>query len=183
MNSPELKIVFTGPMGAGKTTAINQISDEPCVSTEVANNDLQQCQKDTTTTGLDYGYVNLPDGNGVRLYGTPGQERFRFMWPIIATNAAGIVLLLNGDHPELEDHLALYLDAFTTNPPLPLVIGVGRLPDNDFHVIDALHQQLANRNQPLPVIPIDVRNRDDVLLLIDTLLGQIEASNLEFAHG
>lgn len=152
MDSTELKIVFTGPMGAGKTTAINQISDEPCVSTEVANNDFQQCEKDTTTTGLDYGYVRLPDGNGVRLYGTPGQERFRFMWSIIANNAAGIILLLNGDHPELEHHLALYLDAFATT-------------------------------QPLPVIPIDVRDREDVLLLVDTLLAQIEASNLEFAHG
>jgi signal recognition particle receptor subunit beta len=136
MISNEFKILFTGPMGAGKTTAITQLSDQECVSTDVINTDLEQCNKEMTTAGLDYGYISLPDGSGVRLYGTPGQERFQFMWPILATNAAGVILLLNGEHPDLEEHLELYTNAFSNNGETPLVIGIGRISSDDFTRID-----------------------------------------------
>lgn len=179
MTSDEFKILFTGPMGAGKTTAIGQLSDDDCVSTDVVNTDLEQCDKEMTTAGLDYGYISLPDGSGVRLYGTPGQERFRFMWPILANNAAGVILLLNGEHPALETHLDLYADAFANNGDTPLVVGIGRISSDDFARIDRVTEKLAARQLFVPVISVDVRERDDVLLLVETLLCQIEASHME----
>ncbi|HVJ62348.1 MAG TPA: hypothetical protein VM555_06505, partial [Tahibacter sp.] len=84
----EFKIVFTGPMGVGKTTAIAAISDEAPVSTDVFNTDREAFDKALTTAGLDYGHIALDDGTAVRLYGTPGQARFRFMWDILGLNAA-----------------------------------------------------------------------------------------------
>src|SRR5262245_30126910 len=81
--SDELKIVFAGPMGAGKTTAICAISDVPPVSTEVRNTDQRVCAKEATTVALDFGQLRLEDGTVVMLYGTPGQERFSFMWDIL----------------------------------------------------------------------------------------------------
>ena len=168
MISNEFKILFTGPMGAGKTTAITQLSDQECVSTDVINTDLEQCNKEMTTAGLDYGYISLPDGSGVRLYGTPGQERFQFMWPILATNAAGVILLLNGEHPDLEEHLELYTNAFSNNGETPLVIG-----------IDRVTEKLAAKHLFVPVISVDVRECEDVLLLVETLLCQIEANEME----
>ena len=77
MDHQELKIVFTGPMGAGKTTAIRAISDAPPVSTEVANTDQAACAKEMTTVAMDYGQLLLDDGTSVRLYGTPGQDNPR----------------------------------------------------------------------------------------------------------
>ena len=71
-DAQELKIVFTGPMGAGKTTAIAAISDTPPVLTDVVNNDHAAFDKDTTTVALDYGQIMLDNGVAVRLYGTPG---------------------------------------------------------------------------------------------------------------
>ena len=69
MSTGELKIVITGPMGAGKTTAIRAISDSPPVSTEVGNHDKQTSAKDSTTVALDYGEVALemtsPSSQGV----------------------------------------------------------------------------------------------------------------------
>jgi len=89
MNSTdEFKIVFTGPMGAGKTTAIATISDEAPVSTDVDNTDRSNVDKDSTTAGLDYGTIRIEGGQCVRLYGTPGQLRYRFMWDILGANAA-----------------------------------------------------------------------------------------------
>lgn len=178
MNVEEFKILFTGPMGAGKTTAITALSDQECVSTDVVNTDHEQCDKDFTTAALDYGYIDLPDGNGVRLYGTPGQERFRFMWPILAQNAAGVIMLLNGEHDELIDHLDMFADAFYDDGAMPMVIGVGRLSDEDFEKMDALSSKLQEKNVASPIFSVDVRKKDDVLLLVEALLCQIEVNDM-----
>ena len=72
------KIIFSGTVGAGKSTAIAALSDIPPVSTEAMASDETAKLKRTTTVAMDYGVLNLPDGEKVMLYGTPGQERFDF---------------------------------------------------------------------------------------------------------
>ncbi|EKF74968.1 small GTP-binding protein [Alcanivorax hongdengensis A-11-3] len=175
--SNEFKILFTGPMGAGKTTAISAISDQAAVSTDVINTDLDQCEKELTTAALDYGQIALPDGSCVRLYGTPGQERFRFMWPILMKNAAGVIVLLNGEHQELEQHLEHFVQAFGEGRTLPMVVGVGRLPEDDHSRLERLAMKLEQRGIALPIFDADVRKHDDVLLLVDALLCLIEAND------
>ena len=69
-------ILFAGPMGAGKTTAIRTLSDIEVVSTEAANSERNVVDKPTTTVALDYGEITLGDEEKIRLYGVPGQERF-----------------------------------------------------------------------------------------------------------
>ncbi|WP_245391541.1 GTP-binding protein [Thioflexithrix psekupsensis] len=76
----EIKIVFTGSMGAGKTTAIAAISEIPVINTDVRATDPTTLQrKATTTVAMDYGELTLEDGQKLRLYGTPGQLRFEYM--------------------------------------------------------------------------------------------------------
>ena len=75
----EYKIIITGTMGAGKTTAIAAISDVAPITTEAVNSDRSSSNKASTTVALDYGEVALDGGDRVRLYGTPGQVRFKFM--------------------------------------------------------------------------------------------------------
>jgi signal recognition particle receptor subunit beta len=91
----QYKIIFTGPVGAGKTTAINSISDLPPVKTDAAASDMTKSKKSATTVAMDYGVMNLPGGEKLHLYGTPGQERFDFMWDILVTGGIGLVLLLD----------------------------------------------------------------------------------------
>ena len=178
----ELKIVFTGPMGAGKTTAIRSISDAPPVSTEVANTDQATNAKATTTVALDYGQLLLPDGTAVSLYGTPGQERFSFMWEILCRGALGIVLLIDGSTPTALQDLQSYANTFhRINPAQPLVIGVGRTALDD-RVLDQYAQRLAGAGIIAPVFGVDVRQREDVLLLIDTLLCLLEVQSFEHDH-
>ena len=90
-----LKIVFSGPMGAGKTQAIATLSDISVVSTEVKNTDLHINAKALTTVGMDYGEMTLEDGVSIGLYGTPGQERFNFIWPILSQGAMGVIILID----------------------------------------------------------------------------------------
>jgi uncharacterized protein len=177
----EIKIVFTGPMGAGKTTAIRSISDTPPVSTEVANTDQSKVAKATTTVALDYGQLRLDDGTSVSLYGTPGQERFSFMWEILCRGALGVVLLIDGSTATALDDLSAYAQDFRRiNPYQPFVIGVGRAP-KDEAVLDEYAKALAGRGIVAPVFGVDVRRREDVLLLIETLLCVLEAQVLEAA--
>ena len=90
----QYKIVFAGTMGAGKTAAIQTISQIQVLSTEALNTDTAAHQKALTTVGIDYGEIALDDETKVGLYGTPGQERFNFMWGVICKGALGTILLI-----------------------------------------------------------------------------------------
>jgi signal recognition particle receptor subunit beta len=182
-NDQELRIVFTGPRGAGKTTAITSISDIPPVSTEVNNSDRAACDRDSTTVALDYGHLVLEDGTAVRLYGTPGQERSSFTSKIPGNGAMGVVLLIDGSAPTALEDLRHYAQAFhSINPNQPFVIGVGRTNSEESGLLDRCAQWLAASGLIAPVFDVDVRKREDVLLLVETLLGILEAQLPGVAH-
>jgi uncharacterized protein len=181
--SQELKIVFTGPMGAGKTTAIRALSDAPPVSTEVRNTDQRAYAKESTTVALDYGELALEDGSVVRLYGTPGQARFGFMWSIIARGALGVILLIDASSRTAAADLKTFIEAFkNTTPDQPFVIGVGRLPQDDSSRLDELAHYVEQAGLVAPVFAVDVRQREDVLLLLETLLCILETRAPESDH-
>ena len=171
----EIKIVFAGPMGAGKTTAIRALSDQPPVSTEVANTERGRSTKDTTTVALDFGQLALTDGTAVRLYGTPGQGRFSFMWEILSKGSLGVILLIDGRSATALADLEFYMEQLQSlGPEQPCVIGVGRLPVDSVQELQRLSSALAARDIAAPVFTVDVRTREDVLLLVETLLCILE---------
>ena len=87
--SPPLKIVMAGPVGAGKTTFIRSLSEIPVVDTdEIATEDIG---KETTTVAMDFGMLTL-DEIPIFLFGTPGQDRFDFMWEVLCEGALGLDL-------------------------------------------------------------------------------------------
>jgi uncharacterized protein len=172
----ELKIVFTGTPGAGKTTAIAALSDVAPMSTEAANTDTG-LDKATTTVGLDYGHVDLGDGLRVRLFGTPGQARFDFMWRIIAAQALGLVILIDNSRPAPLADLAVYLDHFgELLPSMNCVVGVGRSAEHPVPTLDDIADALAERELAFPVLAVDVRQRSDVLQLVEVVIAQAEAN-------
>jgi len=85
------KIIFAGPVGVGKTSAITAVSDIPPAATEAMATDETMAIKSNTTVAMDYGILNLDNGEKVHLYGTPGQERFSFMWDILTQGGIGLV--------------------------------------------------------------------------------------------
>ena len=74
------KIVVTGPFSAGKTTFIKSISEISIVSTERAISDSTRRVKAETTVAMDFGRITISKDIVLYLFGTPGQERFDFMW-------------------------------------------------------------------------------------------------------
>ena len=172
----EYKILFTGTMGAGKTTAIGAVSETPPIVTDVENNDLSHT-KERTTVGLDFGQFTLDNGDRIRLFGTPGQSRFDFLWKILSKNALGMIILADNSRPDPLAELRVYLEGFADElATLPCAIGVGRLQTHLSPSLDDYIDELARHQLVLPVLDVDVRQRGDVILLIDTLLAQLEAN-------
>lgn len=171
----EHKIILTGTMGAGKTTAIGVVSETPPIVTDVVNND-RSVDKALTTVGFDYGQLTLDNGDRIRLFGTPGQERFRFVWQAVSKGALGLVILTDNSRPDPLADLAIYLQGFAQElTTLPCVVGVGRTETHAFPDLQDYADALERAGHLFPVLAVDVRERSDVVLLIDVLLTQLEA--------
>lgn len=172
----ELKIVITGCVGAGKSTAIAAISDIPVVSTDVDASDEVASEKKTTTVAMDYGEVTLEDGSILKLYGTPGQRRFAYMWEILADGALGIIILLNDRRPDPVADMQIYLENFA--PALRdsvLVIGVTHAEDADGDAMAKYYDHLARQGLDHPVFSVDARERSQVRLMVETMAAIIAA--------
>jgi signal recognition particle receptor subunit beta len=175
----EPKIVFTGPPGAGKTTAIAALSDTAPIVTDVVNHDAGLA-KARTTVGMDYGSVALDDGSQVRLFGTPGQERFEFLWPILVKDALGLAILIDNSRADPLADLRVFLHSLAPElPKLSCVVGIGRLQTHARPSLDDYADAMAAAGWVFPVLPVDVRQREDVLMLVEMMLAQAQARTLE----
>ncbi|MES9851847.1 MAG: ATP/GTP-binding protein [Candidatus Thiodiazotropha sp. L084R] len=171
----DYKIIFSGPVGAGKTTAIQTISDIPPVTTDEQASDMTRSQKNGTTVAMDYGMINLPGAERIHLYGTPGQERFDFMWEILTQGGIGLVLLINNQRPDPFGDLHFFLNAFKDFIGQgKLVIGVTQMDLADTPMIEDYHLQLENSGVKIPVFDIDARIKKDVSLLLEALLYSLD---------
>lgn len=171
MSQIDHKIIFAGPVGSGKTTAIAAISDiEPLTTDEVAS-DMTNSRKPATTVAMDYGMIRLGEREKVHLYGTPGQERFDFMWDILTKGGIGLVLLLDNTRPTPFQDMKFYINAFRQFiDETRLVVGVTQMDVKAAPTLDEYIARLHELNVLAPVFEIDSRRRDDVSMLIQALL-------------
>ena len=169
-----LKIVFSGPMGAGKTQAIASLSDIEVVSTEAINTDLDAHSKVLTTVGMDYGALIVDGETIIGLYGTPGQERFSFIWPILAQGALGIVILIDHSATDPIHDLAYYIDTFKSIYSGRLVVGVSQVDKNPERDMAIYRDFLKSQDLNIPLFPVDMRKKEDVLLLVETIISSLE---------
>lgn len=171
----EIKLVFAGPTGAGKTEAIGQISEIPPLSTDLSASDEVAEQKATTTVAMDFGELTLPGGEKLNLYGTPGQARFAHMWPILARGGLGLILLIDHLAEDPAAEMAFYLETFRSFiEETAIVIGVTR--SDLAEEVDAApyYERLEAQGLSYPVLFVDPRQAEDVLLLVDTLFALLE---------
>lgn len=171
-----LKLVFSGPVGAGKTTAMQQISEIPPVQTDRAMTIGATDNKKTTTVALDYGEITLFDDCKVLLFGTPGQRYFDYMCHIAARDAAGIILLLNDTDTDPATDLDYFIRLYPEYARIgAMVIGITHV--ENLSIDDPLaryHQWLMEKGLVLPIFAVDARERDDVILMIEALIASLE---------
>ncbi len=172
-----MKIVVTGSFAAGKTTFIRSVSDILTTHTETPVSDDSRPGKVETTVAMDHGRLRVPGGDGappidLMLFGAPGQERFDFMWRILARGALGYVLLVDAsDEASWEDAVAI--DAtFSVGAGLPRVVGVNRhAPGQDLEQL----RELLGIEPGVPVVSCDPRSsssaRDLLLVLLEGVLS------------
>lgn len=173
------KIIFTGPVGAGKTTAISSISDVTPVKTDALASDMTKQRKPSTTVAMDYGVLNLPGGEKIHLYGTPGQERFDFMWDILTSGGIGLVLLLDNTRANPFQDMKFFLETFETFiSATRVVIGVTQTDISPRPTIDEYYLQAQALGLNPPIFEVDARVKKDVSLLIQSLLYSLDP-NLE----
>ena len=171
----ENKIIFTGPVGVGKTTAIAALSDDPPIKTDARASDMTTSMKSHTTVAMDYGVIHLDEKTKVHLYGTPGQERFDFMWDILSQGSMGLVLLLDNTRSNPLKDLQFFLDAFRELlKKAPLVVGVTKMDIRSLPSVDVYQKYLAQNNFNVPVFEIDARRKDDVRQLVTAMLFSID---------
>lgn len=169
------KIIFTGPVGAGKTTAISALSDIPLVSTDEIASDMTKNRKPATTVAMDYGVMRLDGKERIHLYGTPGQERFDFMWDILTEGGIGLVLLINNSRPTPFHDMHFFLDAFQDFiDQTHVVVGVTRMDESSQPLIADYHLKLKSFGKIIPVFEVDARERHDVSLLVEALLYSLD---------
>jgi len=171
----QYKIIFTGPVGAGKTTAIESISDVPPIKTDATASDMTKNRKSSTTVAMDYGIMNLAGGEKIHLYGTPGQERFDFMWEILTTGGIGLILLLDNTRADPFQDMKFFLDSFQSFiAKTNVAIGVTQMDLSDKPAIHDYHVQLQGMGLNPPVFCVDARIKNDVSLLVQSLLYSLD---------
>ena len=167
------KIVFAGTMGTGKTEAIRTLSDIPILVTEALNTDVESHEKLQTTVGIDYGEVTLDNNLVIGLYGTPGQQRFDFIWSVICKGAIGAVILIDHTLENPIEELESYLEVFQEyNNDIAIGITHADLaPEKSTY----MYQDWLIKNDLYhPLFIVDARKKEDIKLLLEALITSIE---------
>ena len=173
-----VKIVVTGPFAAGKTTLIRTISEITVLSTERGITDETRSRKAETTVAMDFGRITIDRDLVLYLFGTPGQERFDFMWEILGEGMLGYVLLIDSSRPETLSEAQNILDAFRRMARVPFVVALNRPVQHDSIREDTVRAAL-DLPAHVPVVACDATDKDSVknvlLALLYSVLDELEA--------
>jgi len=170
-----VKIVVTGPFSAGKTTLIRTISEITVLSTEKGITDETRSRKTDTTVAMDFGRITIDRDLVLYLFGTPGQDRFDFMWEILGEGMLGYVLLVDATRQDSLDEAVGILEAFRKMARVPFVVGLNRSEGLD-EADEARVRSVLDLDPDVPVVPCDATDRESVKSVLLALLYAVVES-------
>lgn len=167
------KVVVVGGFGVGKTTMVRSVSEIRPLTTEetmtnasVGVDDLVGVESKTeTTVAMDFGRISLSEELVLYLFGTPGQERFWFLWKGLFEGALGAVVLIDTRRLEASFDVLGRLE----DQHVPFIVAVNRFPDAPQHPVAEIRTAL-DIPEAVPVVDCDARDRASCR---DTLLALI----------
>lgn len=159
-----VKIVVTGPFGAGKTTLIKTISQVTVLGTDREVTDETRVIKRSTTVAMDFGKITVDGGVCLHLFGTPGQQRFDVMWEILSEGMVAFILLVRADVATSLGEASSILETFRGFADVPFVVGVTHaedVPARGEDILSSVRHSLGVGHD-VPVVLCDPRSRTDV---------------------
>ena len=178
-----VKLVIAGGFGVGKTTTVGSISEISPLTTEAdmtaaaagIDDATKVPGKRTTTVAMDFGCITIDESLKLYLFGTPGQDRFGFMWDDLAIGAIGALVIV--DSRRLDDCYPA-VDYFE-RLGLPFVVAVNRFDGAVAHDLPSIRWALAV-DDAVPLITFDARDklsvRDALLVVLDRALAKARAA-------
>jgi uncharacterized protein len=176
-----VKMIVAGGFAVGKTTLVASISEIAPLTTEAAITQVSAGvddmtgaeQKTSTTVAMDFGRISLGEDLVLYLFGTPGQERFRFMWDDLVRGAVGAVVLV--DTTRLADCFPA-VDYFESRD-VPFVVALNCFHGQVSHPVEEVRDALQI-DTSVPMILMDARDRESVR---STLIALVRHALAQFS--
>ena len=169
-----LKIVITGAYSAGKTNFIRSISDIDIVSTEYEVTDpKERLLKSETTVALDFGKIEISDQVTLYLFGTPGQERFDFMWEVLSEGCIGYIVMVDSCRPAHFVETQRLMARFAEITDVPFVVAANKQDDPTALPLPYVRKRLLLPYET-PLMPCIATDKESVKQVLLALLAHIE---------
>jgi len=167
-----MRLVVTGPVGAGKSTFIRSVSEIEVVDTDRQATDETAELKPKTTVAFDFGRLQFGSEMALHLYGTPGQSRFDFMWDILIKQAHAYVLLVAAHRPAEFRYARRIATFMNQRRQVPMIVALTHTDCADAWQMDNIAIALGYINPQTrpPFITVNANEQASVAQAIVTLI-------------
>ena len=178
-----MRLVVTGPVGAGKSTFIRSVSEIEVVDTDRQATDETALLKQKTTVAFDFGRLQFGSDMALHIYGTPGQERFNFMWDMLIAKAHAYVLLVAAHRPSEFRYARRVINYMNQKAQIPMIIGLTHIDcpgawteENVAIALGYIHEQ----TRP-PIVSVNPTQASSVAQTLVTLVQHYMNSSMSEA--